>query len=151
MQHIYHVIMQISKFTDLSLRVLMYLSHDVEGEHPRINDIAERFQVPRNHLIKVVANMSKLGWVHTVRGRLGGLKLGVSPERLKLGDILASLEHGTLINCNKPACPIRGECNLKSILDLELNRFYKDLNKYSLSDILDLKTKQAVIRLHLVA
>ena len=143
--------MQISKFTDLSLRVLMYLTYEEGTTSPKINDIADKFSVPKNHLMKVVAHMNTLGWIQTIRGRTGGLKLLKHPDNLRLGDVMSSLEHGSLINCAKTACPIRGECNLKSILDIELSKFYQELNKYRLSDVVDAKTKIAVIRLHRAA
>jgi Rrf2 family transcriptional regulator, nitric oxide-sensitive transcriptional repressor len=140
--------MQISKFTDLSLRVLMYLSYEESNSIVKISEIAVQFKVPRNHLIKVVTKLNKLGWVHTIRGRAGGLHLAKLPRELKLGDMLFALEHGALVDCNKPICPIRGECNLKNILDAGLNSFYSEMNKYSLADVVDSKTKMAVIKLH---
>lgn len=140
--------MQISKFTDLSLRVLMYLSHEETNRITKINDIAVQFEAPRNHLIKVVTKLNKLGWIQAVRGRAGGLRLAKIPKDLKLGDVLFALENGSIVDCNKPACPIRGECNLKNILDTGLKSFYTEMNKYSLLDVLDTKTKMAVIRLH---
>lgn len=96
-----------------------------------------------------MTKLNKLGWVHTVRGRKGGLHLAKLPKELKLGDILSALEHDALVDCNKPICPIRGECNLKSILDAGLKSFfYSEMNKYRLSDVVDSKTKLAVIKLH---
>jgi Rrf2 family nitric oxide-sensitive transcriptional repressor len=75
--------MQITKFTDLGLRVLMYLSQEVNGQVVTIQEIAQQFNVPRNHLIKVVTRLNKLNWISTTRGRTGGLKLGANANQLK--------------------------------------------------------------------
>jgi len=141
--------MQITKFTDLGLRVLMYLTQEVNPSTVTINEIAKQFDVPRNHLIKVVSRLNKLNWVIATRGRAGGLKLGVLPSELKLGNVLRELENKTsLINCAEPLCVLSGQCNLKEILDHGLNSFYEEMNKYSLQSIVDHKTQQAVIKLH---
>jgi Rrf2 family nitric oxide-sensitive transcriptional repressor len=141
--------MQITKFTDLSLRVLMYLTHDANGSIVTINEIAQQFDVPRNHLIKVVTRLNKLNWVITSRGRNGGLKLARQASELKLGDILIELENKTsLINCSEPLCVLAGRCNLKQILDHGLNFFYQEMNKYTLQTIMDKTTQNAVIQLH---
>lgn len=141
--------MQITKFTDLGLRVLMYLTQEIGTSIVTINEIAQQFNVPRNHLIKVVTRLNKLNWVSTTRGRTGGLRLGVQPSELKLGNILRELENKTsLINCSEPPCVLSGQCNLKEILDHGLNSFYEEMNKYTLQSIVDYKTQQAVIKLH---
>lgn len=141
--------MQITKFTDLSLRVLMYLTHDANGAIVTINEIAQQFDVPRNHLIKVVTRLNKLNWVITTRGRNGGLKLAMKASELKLGNILMELENKTsLINCAEPPCVLAGRCNLKNILDHGLQVFYHEMNQYSLQTIMDKTTQNAVIQMH---
>jgi Rrf2 family nitric oxide-sensitive transcriptional repressor len=141
--------MQITKFTDLGLRVLMYLSQEVNGSVVTIHEISQQFNIPRNHLIKVVTRLNKLHWISTTRGRTGGLKLGANASELKLGNILKELESKTtLINCDTPPCALNGRCNLKAILDHGLNKFYEEMNKYTLQNIVDKKTQLAVIELH---
>jgi Rrf2 family nitric oxide-sensitive transcriptional repressor len=141
--------MQITKFTDLGLRVLMYLSQEVNGSVVTIHEISQQFNIPRNHLIKVVTRLNKLHWISTTRGRTGGLKLGANASELKLGNILKELESKTtLINCDAPPCALNGRCNLKAILDHGLNKFYEEMNKYTLQNIVDKKTQLAVIELH---
>lgn len=127
----------------------MYLTQEVGSSIVTINEIAQQFNVPRNHLIKVVTRLNKLNWVATTRGRSGGLRLGVQPSELRLGDILRELENKTsLINCSEPPCVLSGQCNLKEILDHGLRSFYEEMNKYTLQGIVDSKTQQAVIKLH---
>lgn len=142
--------MQITKFTDLSLRLLMYLTQEVAASPITINEVAQQFAISRNHLIKVVTRLNKLNWVVATRGRSGGLRLGIQPSALKLGDVLRELENKkSLINCNDPPCVLKGQCNLKEILDHGLNTFYDEMNQYTLQSIVDQKTQQAVIKLHL--
>lgn len=141
--------MQITRFTDLSLRVLMYLSQEVSGSVVTIHEIAQQFNVPKNHLIKVVTRLNKLNWISTSRGRNGGLILGPNANQLKLGNILKELENKTtLINCNVPPCVLNGRCHLKEILDHGLNQFYEEMNKFTLQNIVNKKTQLAVIEMH---
>jgi len=127
----------------------MYLTQEVGSSIVTINEIAQQFNVPRNHLIKVVTRLNKLNWISTTRGRAGGLKLGANANQLKLGNILKELENKTsLINCNDPPCALSGRCNLKEILDHGLNKFYEEMNQYTLQNIVDKKTQRAVIELH---
>ncbi len=141
--------MQLTKFTDLSLRVLMYLTQEDRLVPVTINEIASQFNVPRNHLIKVVTRLNKLGWLSATRGRSGGLRLGVIAAKLRLGDVLMELENApALINCAVPLCTLKGQCHLKEILDIGLKNFYEHMNTFTLADIVNVKTQSAVINMH---
>jgi Rrf2 family nitric oxide-sensitive transcriptional repressor len=141
--------MQLTRFSDLGLRVLMYLAR-VEREDPVTNaEIAEQFHVPHNHVIKVVNRLGKLGWVATQRGRNGGLRLSVSPDALRLGHALRSLEGTTqIVDCNDPPCVLRIGCLAKSALDAGLQAFYAKLDEYTLADICAARTGSQLITLH---
>lgn len=141
--------MQLTKFTDLGLRVLMYLSQDLRNTVVTIDEIASQFNVPKNHLIKVVTRLNKLNWITTTRGRNGGMKLSNHTSQLKLGNILRELESKTtLINCTEPVCALHGRCNLKEILDHGLHTFYTEMNKFTIEGIVKNKTQTALIELH---
>src|SRR4051794_4907145 len=84
--------MQLTRFTDLGLRVLMYLTQPERVDAVTNAEIADQFAVPHNHVIKVVHKLGKLGWIRTQRGRGGGIVLGVSAATLRLGDVLRGLE-----------------------------------------------------------
>ena len=93
--------MKLTSFTDLGIRVLMYLTQS-KSELIKISEIAEQFQVPRNHLIKVVNKLAKLEWVLTTRGRNGGLQLAIAPSTITLAAIIKALEGcEQLINCDE--------------------------------------------------
>ena len=76
--------MRLTKHTDFSLRVLIYLSLQPTGKLVNNTEIAQHFEIPKNHLIKVVHKLSKLGYIHTKRGRSGGITLAKSPEKIKI-------------------------------------------------------------------
>jgi Rrf2 family nitric oxide-sensitive transcriptional repressor len=141
--------MHLTRFTDLGLRVLMYLMH-ARPDTPVTNaEIASQFKVPHNHVIKVVHKLGKLGWIETQRGRGGGLQLAVSPKRLRLGEVLQALE-GTveLVDCDSPPCVLSHRCSLKGVLDEALAAFYAKLNEHTLGDLDDSRTANQLLTLH---
>ena len=141
--------MQLTRFTDLGLRVLMYLTHQPRITPVTISEIAERFTVSRNHLVKVVHFLGQQGWVITTRGKGGGLALTHEPASYRLGDLIHVMEGGRpLIDCAEPPCALREGCRLNTALDKALDAFYSSLNSYTLSDIVTASTGEAIIRLH---
>ncbi len=141
--------MQITRFTDLGLRVLMYLSVGERSEPVTITEIATRFDVSRHHLVKVVHRLGQLNWIVTTRGKGGGLALARAPTEYRLGDIIRTLEDGgALIDCSTPPCVLRRGCNVKSALDGALAAFYAKLNESSLSDLVRRQTAASIVELH---
>src|SRR5690606_6856653 len=91
--------------------------------------------------------LNKTSWIHTTRGPHGGLRLSTDPEALRLGHVIRVLEGSeSLVNCAEPPCPISGQCGLKSALDHGLNAFYRQMDTYSLSDVMRNQTAGAIIR-----
>lgn len=141
--------MQLTRFSDLGLRILMYLSQGERDDSVTNAEIAELFQVPHNHVIKVVHRLGKLGWVHTQRGRGGGLRLAVSSRELRLGTVLRALEQTEqLVDCSKPPCVLKSGCLLKGALDRALEAFYQKMNEQTLFDLCQAPTGGALLRLH---
>lgn len=141
--------MRLTRFTDLGLRVLMYLTQHDRTEPVTNAEIACQFQAPHNHVIKVVNRLAKLGWVDTQRGRHGGLRLGVRPEELRLGRVLRALEEvEQLIDCAEPPCVLKSRCLLKSALDGGLEAFYAKMDEQTLADVCKRQTGSALITLH---
>ncbi|TXI44435.1 Rrf2 family transcriptional regulator [Methylophilus sp.] len=141
--------MQLNKFTDIGLRVLMYLSQSRFDQQVTIDEIATTFDLPRNHLIKVITRLNKLGWIKATRGRNGGLELNPESLQLRIGDILRELENTTeLINCEKPVCRFHGGCLLKDALQTGLESFYAHMNQHSLFDIVNNNTREKIIAMH---
>ncbi|AMW79917.1 transcriptional regulator [Acinetobacter sp. TGL-Y2] len=129
--------MQLNKFSDYALRVLMYVSRPRDVPYT-IAEIAENLMVSENHLIKVVHFMAKQQWIITTRGKGGGIRLSPETLSLKLGDILRTLEgDDQIVNCATPPCVMRSHCGLKNILDQAVDQFYQSLNQYTLQDVLN--------------
>lgn len=141
--------MQLTRFTDLGLRVLMYLCGAMPGRVATIAEIAERFEVPHNHLSKVVQFMGQQGWLVTVRGKGGGIRLARPADRFRLGELVRSLERSEdLIDCAEPPCALRGRCGLKRLLSQAEQVFFDALDQHTLADTLAGPTFEAVVRLH---
>lgn len=142
--------MQLTHFTDLGLRVLMYLSHQERDTPVTISEIADRFEASRNHLVKVVHYMGQQGWLVTTRGKGGGVALARPLLEYRLGELIRTLEHTSidLIDCAEPPCGLRGRCHLKGILDEALDAFYLALNRYTLADVVASPTQEAIVQLH---
>ena len=129
--------MQLTRYTDYSLRVLIFLSLQDDDQRITITDIAERFNIPRNHLVKVVHNLGQLDYVHTTRGKYGGLRLGIMANQIKIGDVVRKMESTLdIVNCEKPSpCPLTPDCKLKSILHEAADSFIDVLNQYTVADL----------------
>jgi Rrf2 family nitric oxide-sensitive transcriptional repressor len=142
--------MQLTRFTDLGLRVLMYLATDTPGAAPvTIPELAERFQVSRNHLMKVVHFMGQHGLVHTTRGKGGGLALARPAGELSIGRIVRLLEPAhALIDCETPPCALHGGCRLKWALQQAESAFYASLDQVMLADAVSGPTGDTLFKLH---
>lgn len=141
--------MQLTRFSDLGLRVLMDLSALAPGAVTTIAEVTERFQVPHNHLSKVVQFMGQQGWLHTVRGKGGGIRLAWPLADYRLGQVVRTLERTTeVIECADPPCVLRGRCSLKGLLDEANDAFYAALDRHTLADALAAPTAETIVRLH---
>ncbi|MBH1988124.1 MAG: Rrf2 family transcriptional regulator [Burkholderiales bacterium] len=146
--------MQLTHFTDLGLRVLMYLTQSQVLPSPppqppvTIGEIAQRFDVSRHHLVKVVQHLSQRGWVHATRGKGGGLSLGRAPGEIRLGELIRDLEGSrSLVDCNAPPCGLQGHCQLKGILDQALQALHDKLDEFTLQDAVASPTRETLIQL----
>lgn len=128
--------MQLNKFTDYALRILMYISRPKETPYT-IADIAKDLYVSQNHLVKIVHFMGKQEWIITTRGKGGGIQLNPATLELRLGAIVQILQgQNAIVECNTPPCVLRSHCGLKGILDQAMQQFYQSLNQYTLTDVL---------------
>lgn len=140
--------MHLTRFTDYSLRVLLYLA--VKGERrSTITEIAERFDISRNHLMKVVQDLSHHGYITSIRGKNGGLLLRKEPHGIVLGELVRRTERDlTLVECfgDDNECMITPACQLKHILKEALEAFLAVLDSYTLEDLLGPR-RQPLIKL----
>ncbi|MFP6773413.1 MAG: Rrf2 family transcriptional regulator [Alphaproteobacteria bacterium] len=132
--------MRFTRYTDYALRVLMYLGLRPESELSTIKDIATRFGISENHLMKVVHRLGREGFIVTVRGRQGGMRLARSPAEIKIGDVVRRCEDDMrMVECFDEAtntCPIAAACALPPILDTALAAFLAVLDGHTLADLL---------------
>ena len=130
--------MHITRYTDYSLRVLIYLSLNTE-KRSTIKDIAHSYGISKNHLMKVVHNLNKCGYIETLRGKKGGMRLSKNPENINVGKLVLELEPDfNLVECfsHNGNCAITPVCELKSILGSALSEFIKKLSEYTLADVI---------------
>ncbi len=131
--------MQLTQYTDYSLRVLLYL-----GSHPdrrvTITELADAYQISRNHLVKVVHQLSIHGWITTIRGKSGGMHLAFPPEQINIGTVIRQTEpHMNLLECfdkENNNCSISPACHLKRVLYQARKAFMEVLDRHSLADVL---------------
>ena len=129
--------MQLTQYTDYSLRVLIYLAKNPEGL-ATVSEIAEYHGISRNHLVKVIHNLATKGFILTTRGRNGGMKLSRPPAKIILGDVIRNTEPNFDIaecfNSANNCCVITLGCGLKSIFREAQTGFIKAMDKYTLAD-----------------
>src|SRR5690606_17078284 len=136
--------MQLTRFTDYTLRVLISVGlNDRKGEKRgvTIGEISAQYGISRNHLMKVVQHLGRAGYLETLRGKGGGLKLGVPASEIRLGDVIREVEGGfQIVPCLDRAAPggcvIAPACVLKGVLGSALNAFLGVLDRYTLEDLL---------------
>ena len=130
--------MRLTRYTDYALRMLIYLGVAGDGLSS-IHDIAECYAISENHLMKVAHQLGLLGFIETVRGRNGGLRLARRPHEIRIGDLVRQTEEDlALVECFGPAnsCRISGSCVLRGVLGDALAAFLAVLDRYTLQDLL---------------
>lgn len=129
--------MRLTQLSDYSLRVLMYLG--ARPDHlATIQEIADAYGISQNHLMKVVHRLAQHGFVETVRGRGGGLRLKGAAGDIRLGDVVRAVEEDfRIVECfgSGDTCRITDVCRLKRILNLALKAFLTTLDEWTLADL----------------
>jgi len=115
--------MRLTRFSDIGLRVLIYLERAGERPHPvTVAEIATQFDIPLNHLVKVVGHLARAGWVRAMRGRNGGLRLSADPQVLTV--------------------------QLRGVLKAGMRAFYAEMDRYTLARITEGGTGEQIVRMH---
>lgn len=131
--------MQLSKFTDYAFRALIYLAKNSE-ENATVDILAKELEISTHHLKKVINKLAKTEYIISLKGRNGGLKLGVAPEEINLGKVLLLTEENlNIVECMNESgtCPlIKDSCKLKGIISNALSGFIDEMSKYTLQDII---------------
>ncbi len=135
--------MRLTVYTDYALRLLMYLALKDDGL-ATIAEVANRYAVSKNHLMKVAHQLGRAGYVETVRGRQGGLRLAKPAERIGLGEIVRYTEPDmALVPCFRPIeapCAVKPCCVLRRALQEACDAFIEALDGYTLRDLVKPQT-----------
>jgi Rrf2 family transcriptional regulator, nitric oxide-sensitive transcriptional repressor len=132
--------MRITIYTDYALRLLMYLALKEDGL-ATIAEIAATYDISRNHLMKVAYELVIAGYVVSVRGRGGGLRLAMPAEAITLGDVVRKTEPDmAIVQCMKPddtSCALFPACVLRRAMKLAGTAFVETLDRYTLGDLIE--------------
>jgi Rrf2 family nitric oxide-sensitive transcriptional repressor len=131
--------MQLTKHTDYALRVLLYIAQ--KPERSTIGEIAQAYEISGSHLMKVVNQLVRHGFVDAVRGKGGGIKLARAPELVNVGEVVRCTEETLdVLDClsrdYRGGCCLAPACGLKSVLREAQHVFFRHLDAYTLHDLL---------------
>ena len=142
--------MRLTRFSDIGLRVLIYLERAGERPHPvTVAEIGAQFDIPLNHLVKVVGHLGRAGWVRAIRGRNGGLRLAADAATLTVGQVLRELEgDDELVDCAGTNCALSLDCQLRGVLKAGMRAFYQELDRYTLAQMTEGSTGEQIVRMH---
>ncbi|RYE42840.1 MAG: Rrf2 family transcriptional regulator [Hyphomicrobiales bacterium] len=130
--------MRLTTMTDFALRLLMYV-----GNQPHrlctISEVSAAYGISEAHLMKVTHQLGLHGWIKTLRGKGGGMRLAHAPSEINLGAVVRSIEPDfALVECfaTGSKCVLTGRCQLSSMLEGAIQAFMEHLNRHSLADLL---------------
>ncbi len=133
--------MRLTLHTDYALRVLVHVGLR-DGDLVTISDIADCYGISKNHLTKVVHQLGRSGYLETVRGKFGGVRLLREPADIRLGQFIRETEEDfALVRCmrcdSRDECRLKGRCLAQTALAAGLGAFFGELDRYTLADMLD--------------
>lgn len=129
--------MRLTMRTNLAMRVLMFCAVNT-GTTVRKHDIAASCNASENHLAQVIHLLAQKGYLRTVRGRGGGVRLGRPPEAIRVGEVFRAFEADLpFAECfaEGNTCPLAGVCQLRCVLTEALGAFYGTLDKVTLQEL----------------
>ena len=130
--------MRLNLQSDYALRLLMQLAAN-DGELITISQVADRYRISENHLMKVAHTLGREGFIVTVRGRSGGMRLAHGANTIRIGDVVRRMEGDlALVECfpgGAGNCLIVRACRLKGVLNEALEAFLAVLDRYTIADL----------------
>ncbi|MCB1856300.1 MAG: Rrf2 family transcriptional regulator [Halieaceae bacterium] len=141
--------MRLTTFTDYSLRVLIYLAVNDE-QKTTIAQIAQIYGISKNHLMKVVHELSQRHYLIALRGKNGGLRLNRPPSEINIGELVRAMESDFAIaECfgQNNQCVLTPACSLRTVLGEALEAFLAVLDGYTLEDILPGRRRKALVKI----
>lgn len=130
--------MRLTYHTDYSLRLLMLLALE-PGQLHTIEEVSGRYRISRNHMMKVAMTLTQGGFVESIRGRGGGLRLARPPAEIGIGAVVRVTEDNfDVVECfdkGGNSCTVTPACQLKHVLHEAMSDFLKALDRYTLADL----------------
>lgn len=130
--------MRLTVMSDYAMRLLMYVA-----QHPArlctISEVARAYAISEAHLMKITHQLALAGWLETVRGKGGGMRLATPPDQINLGAVVRGIEPDfAIVEClsGNTACQLNNSCQLTGIMNGALQSFMSHLNRYTLADLL---------------
>lgn len=129
--------MRLTLQTDYALRILMALGQ-ANGRIVSVDELSKSFQVSKNHLMKTAQALIAAGFVASVRGRSGGIKLARPAHEINIGDVVAAIEPDFyMAECfHKATCTFLPACKLRGLLAQARTNFLQTLGSQMLSEII---------------
>jgi Rrf2 family nitric oxide-sensitive transcriptional repressor len=128
--------MQLTLFTDYALRTLVFLALQPEQHLSTITEVADRFSISRNHVVKIVHQLGMKGYIDTIRGKHGGIRLARARAEINLGDLIADMENmSCLMDCQREGCRLSPGCRFQSIMRKAMRAFMAVLAEFTLADL----------------
>ena len=128
--------MRLTVKTDYCLRVLIYLQKN--KQKVKIQEIADAYEISKNHLSVAVNVLSELGYITSTPGPKGGIEFNPAVARKSVGELILKIEDMNIVECfnaEKSACTLNPHCKLKSMLKKATNAFVNELKEYKISDL----------------
>lgn len=131
--------MRITKRTNIAIRLLMYCATNT-GRLVTKAEIARCCNVSENHLAQVTNQLSQLNYLHTQRGRNGGMELGMPADQIRIGEVFRQVE-GTVPSSEcfadrDGSCPLISACRLRLALADAAQAFYAHLDDITLDGLI---------------
>jgi len=131
--------MRVTLHTDYALRMLAFIAVHPAG-YCTVNDVADAYNLSRHHLMKVAQRLRQSGFIETTRGRAGGIRLALTPDKLNIGAVVRATEDDfALVECMQNdggACVITGACQMKDMFVEALTAYLTVLDRYTLGHVM---------------
>lgn len=126
--------MRLTRYTDYSLRVLIHLALN-DDRLCSIGEISRTYDISQNHLMKVVNALAHDGFVDTLRGRGGGIRLARPASAIGVGEVVRRTEEGfQLADCS--GCALSPACGLTGVLQKGVHAMLAVFDSYTIADLL---------------
>ncbi|MDK8767590.1 Rrf2 family transcriptional regulator [Corynebacterium freneyi] len=127
--------MQLTMFSDLSLRIIMRMAVGEPGQKFTAGAVADELNASRAHVSKVVTKLVEMELVTAVKGRYGGIYLADGALDRSVGRILRELEGGEVVDCVGTQCPLLPACKLRGALAGAQEAFFAHLDPITIGEL----------------